>query len=403
MSNRDRDLERRPSDVPITQRTSLRRSFSDGYIDRLLTTSASIEPGVPVELGVSTLLDVAVEALPGVSVGVCMVTPQGQVTLKRAVARRSEVMEPDPSRLFPEHTNERIISIEFDRASTLHLGSDDETGLEEEANSLFADRLSLAVGSVMRHARAYEAANSASAELRGLEARIIQSEKLASLGQISAGIVHEINNPLTSIIAYTEMLKKSSERRGADAVELDRLERVNEAAQRILRFARDLIEYARPSAGVPATVDVHEVLARSLGFCEHVLARANVVVTRNFEATTCVRGISGQLAQVFVNLFTNACDAMEGGGALWVSTTDDGETVTIRIEDDGSGIPEEHLDHIFEPFFTTKQGGGGTGLGLSIVHDIVVGHGGTIDVERRSPRGTTFRIVLPASAAESEG
>ena len=395
MANRDRDPDRRPSDVPITQRTSLRRSFSDGYVDRLLSTCASIEPGVPVELGVSTLLDVAVEALPGVSVGVCMVTPGGQVTLKRAMARRSEVLEPDPARLFPEHLNERIISIEFDRASTLHLGSDDETGLEEEASSLFADRLSLAVGSVMRHARAYEAAGNASAELRGLEARIIQSEKLANLGQISAGIVHEINNPLTSIIAYTEMLRNSSERRGADGVELDRLDRVNEAAQRILRFARDLIEYARPSTGVPATVDIHEVLGRSLGFCEHVLARSNVVVTRNFGATASARGISGQLAQVFVNLFTNACDAMAGGGTLCVTTIDDADALTILVEDDGSGISEEHLDHIFEPFFTTKHGGGGTGLGLSIVHDIVVGHGGTIGVERRSPEGTTFRIVLP--------
>ena len=238
--------------------------------------------------------------------------------------------------------------------------------------------------------------------MRGLEAQVIQSEKLASLGQIAAGIVHELHNPLTSIVAYSDYLRKKSMKAGGDPADAERLLRIHEAAERILRFARDLVAYSRPSTEVPAPVVVHDIIERALVFCEHVVDECGVVVVRDFHAGRLVRGVGGQLTQVFVNLFTNACHAMRRtGGTLSVTTatSSDGATVTVTIADDGHGIDDEHLPRIFEPFFTTKSDGGGTGLGLSIVRNIVVSHGGTISAHRHSPQGTVFVVELPAAAS----
>src|SRR5262249_37510673 len=161
----------------------------------------------------------------------------------------------------------------------------------------------------LRHARAYERSRANNAEVGVLQAQVIQSEKLASLGQIAAGVVHELNNPLTSIVAYSDYLRKKGERNGADVADLERLTRINEAAERILRFSRDLIAYSRPSTEVPAPVAIHDVIDRALVFCEHVLERTGVMVERTFGDVKLVRGVAGQLTQVFVNLFTNACQA----------------------------------------------------------------------------------------------
>ena len=152
---------------------------------------------------------------------------------------------------------------------------------------------------------------------------------------------------------------------------------------------------------VPAPVPIHDVIDRALVFCEHVLDQTGVLVERNFGSVPPVRGVAGQLTQVFVNLFTNAAHAMnEGGGCLSVTTEligDDG--VAITIIDDGHGIDLDHLPRIFEPFFTTKPDGTGTGLGLSIVRNIVTAHGGAIRAVGNAPRGTVFRVELPAAAS----
>src|ERR1041384_4243631 len=126
------------------------------------------------------------------------------------------------------------------------------------------DRLALGLGSAIRPARSHARRRAGEAEVRGLENQVIQSEKLASLGQIAAGIVHELNNPLTSIVAYSDYLRKKAERSDSDPADVERLFRINEAAERILRFSRDLIAYSRPSAEVPAPVAIHDVIDRAL-------------------------------------------------------------------------------------------------------------------------------------------
>jgi len=232
----------------------------------------------------------------------------------------------------------------------------------------------------------------------------VQAEKLASLGQIAAGVVHELNNPLTSIVAYTDFLIRKVEARSdaSDHDEIDRLRRIAESAGRMLRFTRDLVSYARPSSEVPVQVSVHVVIDQALAFCEHVLHEAGVEVDRRFAPhVPLVRGKPEQLAQVFVNLVTNACHAMpETGAKLVVTTESDGDTVVMSVADNGHGILPQHMTHVFAPFFTTKGSGLGTGLGLTIVKSIVDAHNGSIRVHSvpGAGGGTTFTVTLPAAS-----
>jgi len=391
------------SDVPITHRQTVNHDSLALCLDRLLQVSAEISPSATVEEAANTLLGVASEILPDAAVGVCIPSIEGgQIVLRRS-PRVSHTQAPDPTHLFPEFAHERVVTIPHDESSTLHVATDDESrlGPPSPADTVI-DRLALTLGAAIRRCRAYERARHGEAEVRGLQAQVIQSEKLASLGQIAAGIVHELNNPLTSIVAYSDYLRKKAEKTGSDPHDVERLLRINEAAERILRFSRDLIAYSRPSAEVPAPVAIHDIIDRALVFCEHVLDQTGVMVERNFGPVRPVRGVAGQLTQVFVNLFTNACHAMRenAGGCLTITTSmaDAGDHVQVVITDDGHGIDADNLPRIFEPFFTTKTDGSGTGLGLSIVRNIVVGHGGRIRADPNAPRGTVFEVELPASS-----
>lgn len=238
-------------------------------------------------------------------------------------------------------------------------------------------------------------------ELRELEEQVIQAEKLATLGQLAAGVVHELNNPLTSISVYGEYLLRKGERVGYESNDLEKLRRIVESADRILKFARDLVTYARPSTEEPNFVPIGDVLDQSLLFCDHVVKEAGAKVEKRFEGgEALVYAVRGQLHQVFINLITNACHALSAaGGEIVLSTRlGDDEHLYICVEDDGCGIPVSQRQKIFEPFFSTKGEGKGTGLGLSIVRNIVQQHGGTIQVSEREGGGTIFEIRLPGRA-----
>ncbi|WP_053237949.1 two-component system sensor histidine kinase NtrB [Sandaracinus amylolyticus] len=245
-------------------------------------------------------------------------------------------------------------------------------------------------------------------EVRDLEEQIIQAEKLATLGQLAAGVVHELNNPLTSISVYAEYLLTKGRRGGAEAGDLEKLSRITEAAARMLRFTRDLVTYARPSSEEPASVSMVDEIDQALVFCEHVITEGNVEIQRDYAAELpTLWAVRGQLHQVFINLVTNACHAIAehrgaAGGRIVVRVAaEEDETLRVEVEDDGPGIAHEHVEHVFEPFFSTKGEGKGTGLGLSIVRNIVQQHGGTIEVSsrhREERSGTTFRLRFPRRA-----
>ncbi len=233
-------------------------------------------------------------------------------------------------------------------------------------------------------------------EIRALQNQVIHSEKLATLGQVAAGVAHELNNPLTSIMVYGSYLAKKLEGQ-IDETDSNRLKRIVEAAGRIQSFSRDLVTYARPSGEEPVLIDIPELLDRALSFCEHLISEAGVEINQAIDQNlNKVYGIRGQLEQVFVNLLTNACNAsVDTGSAIDLQAMPfDEERIQIVIRDSGCGIPDEHLDKVFEPFFTTKPEGQGTGLGLSIVRNILVNHNAEIEVESELGEGTTFRITM---------
>jgi signal transduction histidine kinase len=388
-----------PPGAPSTERLSLARHVPPDWLDRLLVTHAGLAPGASLEDAVGQVLTVAREILEDVAVGVCIPGVHGRQLVIRKSERQSQVGTPDPSRLFPEFSFERVMSIPGEEGSTLHVAGDDaERFADHGGPSFFLDRTAQVLAAVIR-ARVAPGPTPA-VELKRLQEQVIQLERLASLGQMVAGIVHELNNPLTSIIAYSDYLRKKAEKSEGDPSDLDRFARIKEAAERILRFSRDLTEYSRPRKVVPAPVAIHEVIDRALVFCEHELDKTGVMVERNFGEVPPVRGVAGQLTQVFVNLFTNAAHAMrEQGGLLSITTAITGDDlVEVTICDDGHGIEEGNLPRIFDPFFTTKTDGAGTGLGLSIVQRIVGNHGGTIRADGNSPRGTVFHVELPAAA-----
>lgn len=235
-------------------------------------------------------------------------------------------------------------------------------------------------------------------ELRALESQVRHAERLATLGQLAAGVVHELNNPLTSISIYSDFLHAKWAREAHAAEDREKLQRIRQAAERVLQFSRDLVSYARPATEERASpLDLHDTLDQSLAFCEHVLADAGVVVERRLaDARTQILGVASQLHQVFINLVTNACHAMpRGEGRLVVESEVRDGRVHVRLNDNGAGIPEEHLARIFEPFFSTKHAGEGTGLGLSIARRIVDHHGGELRATSEVGCGTTFELVLP--------
>ena len=380
------------SDAPITGRQPLARDVPLEWVDAVLVAMADLDPAASLEQRVTALVDAAGEALPSCAFGVRS-PGLGLLYWRSPVTRRAE--PDDPSRLFPELAAERVTAIPLEEQATLHVASDDENLLlDNAALDVLASRLALALRGAIRHARAHEQ----------LREQIIQSDKLASLGQLAAGVVHELNNPLTSILAYSEYLRRKGERAGTDPADLDRLARINEAADRILRFSRDLIAYSRPSTEKPGPVSIHDVIDRALIFCEHVLDQTGVTVERRFDEVPAVLGVTSQLTQVFVNLFTNAAHAMqEQGGCLSIATatSDESGYVRVTIRDDGHGIDVEHLPRIFEPFFTTKTDGTGTGLGLSIVQRIVAAHHGRIRADPGESRGTVFYVDLPLARPAS--
>jgi PAS domain S-box-containing protein len=250
--------------------------------------------------------------------------------------------------------------------------------------------------------------------IKRLELQIRRSDRLASLGTLSAGMAHEIKNPLVSIKTFAQLLPEryqdSDFRETFSNLIGHEIDRIDSLVNQLLRFAR-------PTKPILKQLHAHEVLEKSLLLIGHRLYQKEIKLTRSWEADVdTIRADADQLEQVFLNFFLNAIDAMKNGGELivgtqirneetWLSSISQSngearEALRITIRDNGEGIRSEDIPHVFDPFFSTKDYG--TGLGLSVVHGIIQEHGGQVEVESELKKGTAFHILLPLVRFESQ-
>ena len=220
-----------------------------------------------------------------------------------------------------------------------------------------------------------------------------RSEQLASVGRLAAGVAHEINNPLTGVLAFADLLR---EKENMDAQDREDLELIIRETKRARDIVKGLLDFARETPQVKTQVNVNDLVRQTILLLGKRDALQDIqLVEALAEPLPQVLGDKNQLEQVLINLSLNACEAMPNGGTLMLATSSADGHVVIEVADTGGGIKREHLDKVFEPFFTTKPVGKGTGLGLSVSYGIVQQHGGTLEVESQERKGTTFKITLP--------
>jgi len=271
----------------------------------------------------------------------------------------------------------------------------------------------LTVSGVVEHARDVT-------QTRRLQSQLVQSEKLSTLGEMAAGIAHEVNNPIAVISMFAQLLREELSELEGTSDALEKVELIEEQAVSVGEIVKGLLRFARKSEGVKARFDARSAVERALALLSHQKLLRDVTLKKEPDAKLGapaeVMGDEGQLAQVVLNLIVNACHAMEGKGNLTLGvsrgvladpppgvafgTPDETEArVRIQVRDTGAGIEAAALERIFEPFFTTKPTGEGTGLGLSVGFAIIRDHGGAIWVETAPGQGTSFVLDLPDAAA----
>jgi signal transduction histidine kinase len=230
--------------------------------------------------------------------------------------------------------------------------------------------------------------------VKQLQQQIDQSEKLAVIGQLAAGIAHEIGNPLASISSLVQLIQRKTK----DDKLNEQLISIRENIDRITRIVRELVDFSRPPSYERELIQISEIVKTAVGIVKYDKRVKKV----NFETDISpdiplIRVVPDQMLQVFVNILINALDAVEGQGTIMVSATVDENYIVLKFSDNGCGMSEETMKLIFDPFFSTKDVGKGTGLGLSVSYGIVRKFGGDISVESELNKGSCFCVKLPVN------
>lgn len=306
---------------------------------------------------------------------------------------RFKGIEPDPrikaSIVYPLILNDRVLGV-------LNINRTTWSEPFSKADLKLAGVFSAQVSQGVFNAQLYLKLEEKIQELKTAQNQLVQSEKLASIGQLAAGVAHELNNPLTGILGFAQILLQGKDLTGQQREDVEAIhvqsQRCRAIIQNLLQFARKKESKMEPTVLVP-------LIKSTLQLAKYDLQTSGVELVQDFPDTLPpVWADASQLQQVFLNLLTNARHAMEGkkkGAKLTVRAVHERDHVLVQFSDNGCGIAKENLKKIFDPFFTTKAVGRGTGLGLSITYGIIEQHNGSISVESEEGKGTTFYIKLP--------
>jgi two-component system NtrC family sensor kinase len=235
--------------------------------------------------------------------------------------------------------------------------------------------------------------------LKGTQATLVQTEKLLALGEMSAGVAHELNSPLAGVLSLMRMGLKDKKTKGEEYEDLKDME---EACTHMANIIRDLTDFSHAATGIRSALDINEIIDKTLGFSAGLMEKRGIKIIKNYDAKLPkVLADKSQMQQIVINMITNARDAIEGRGQFTIRTgvvkKKKKSFVEMSFADTGCGIKKDDFENIFDPFFTTKRPGGGVGLGLSICHTIVKNHGGEIIIESEEGKGTTVRIRIPVT------
>lgn len=266
----------------------------------------------------------------------------------------------------------------------------DKDGLFTDEDGKILTILANHIAVAMENASLYSDLHDKIVELKDTQEQLIQSAKLAAIGELASNVAHEINNPLTSILGFTEMAREEDDMASIK----NSLNIIEQESLRAREIVRQLLGFARKRPLQLSDVDINQVLKEVVPLVSAQAKMNKVVMTVKSEDLPRTTADPDQLKQVFINLINNAISAMSGGGTLTISTSSVKEQVVIEFRDTGSGISKDVLQRIFEPFFSTKKEKG-TGLGLSISYRIIQTHGGRIDVESVEGQGTVFTVRIP--------
>lgn len=276
---------------------------------------------------------------------------------------------------------------------------------EKEVLTIFAEQAATIIRDAQLHEeleKNLKELKTAYETLRKTQDKLVQSEKLSAVGQLAAGVAHEINNPLNTILGYIQVLQKTT---SMEDPSFHFIKTMEDETNRMAKIVRELLDFARESRMELSSCSVNTLLKDTLMLCEPHFKNSVNIQLKLLESLPEIQADKNRLKQVFINLLLNAAQAMPEGGQLAVKTQFIPEgyaslkprCILIEFMDSGHGISKENLPKIFDPFFTTKETGQGTGLGLSLAYGIIQQHGGDIFVESEEGRNTTFKVILPVT------
>jgi signal transduction histidine kinase len=387
----------------------------DAFSDKVQDLSGAIGTGLELEGTLNALIDLSKQLIDSSSCGIfkfegpgvrLITTHNASLELERTVVqfhnegRTDQVFTADGPVVLSEPDGDTTCALALISAQDRPLGifaflcqRSAYTTSEQDLIKTLSKQAAIALENVGLYQNLFETHQ----KLKASQSQLVQSGKMAAVGQLAAGVAHEVNNPLQIILSRVQLLMMRHKEEVRLVKDLDLIE---SNVKRISRIIRSLLDFARHNSGQEEwkSIDLIYLVTQTANLMQHLMEKGEIEVTIHAvdEKSPQIFGNVGEVEQIFLNLLLNARQAMPKGGKIAIELSTDGETTTAIVSDSGEGIPEENLGRIFDPFFTTLEEDGGTGLGLSIIYGIVDKHNGEVSVKSEVGAGTTFELRFPS-------